>query len=121
MAVSSAEGDLGTIALRQDFHEGSLCATERKIHYSRSLKLDGDWTRCVAMPVKVIAKDDFQLPAVASCVVRGEAHETITAACHREAVKSRLSRIVKTIGSPANCNVRAVTTAWVRLHNHKAS
>ena len=57
------------------------------------------------MPVKVIAKDDFQLPAVASWVVRGEAHETITAACHREAVKSRLSRMIKTIRAPANCNV----------------
>jgi hypothetical protein len=78
---------------------------ERKFHYTHSLKLDGDWTRCVAMPVKVFAKDDFQLPAVASWVVRGEAHETITAACHREAVKSRLSRMIRTIGSPANCNM----------------
>jgi hypothetical protein len=56
------------------------------------------------MSTKLIAKDGFPLPAVAPWMVRGEAHETITAACHSEAVKSRLARLISAIGQPANAN-----------------
>jgi hypothetical protein len=37
------------------------------------------------MSTKLIAKDGFLLPAVAPWMICGEAHETITAACHSEA------------------------------------
>jgi hypothetical protein len=56
------------------------------------------------MRIKLIAKDDFPHPAVAPWMMRGEAHETITAACHSEAVKCWLSRVIRAIGVPANSN-----------------
>jgi hypothetical protein len=59
------------------------------------------------MRTKLIARDSFQLPAVASWLVRGEAHENITAACHSEAVKSRLTRLISAIGQPANSNTHS--------------
>jgi hypothetical protein len=62
------------------------------------------------MSIKLIAKDGFPLPAVAPWMVRGEAHETITAACHSEAVKSRFVRLISAIGQPANSN----------MHSHQA-
>jgi hypothetical protein len=67
------------------------------------------------MRIKLTAKDGFPLPAVASWLARGEAHETITASCHSEAVKSRLARLISAIGQPANSNaltpqVRSATT-----------
>jgi hypothetical protein len=68
------------------------------------------------MSIKLIAKDDFPRPAAAPWLIRQEAHETITAACHREAVRARLSRLIATLGQPANSNapspqVRSGTTS----------
>jgi hypothetical protein len=56
------------------------------------------------MSTKLIAMDGFPLSAVAPWMMRGEAHETITAACHSEAVKSRLARLIAAIGQPVNSN-----------------
>ncbi len=56
------------------------------------------------MSTKLIAKDGFQLSAVAPWMMRGEAHETITDACHKEAVKSGLALLISAIGQPANSN-----------------
>jgi hypothetical protein len=56
------------------------------------------------MSIKLIAKDDFPRPAVAAWLIRQEAHETITASCHSEAVRSRLARLIRAIGAPANSN-----------------
>jgi hypothetical protein len=46
----------------------------------------------------------FPLPAVAPWMMRGEAHETITAACHSEAVESRFAQLISAIGQPGNSN-----------------
>ena len=56
------------------------------------------------MSVKLIAKDNFPPVAAALWLVRGEAHETITVSCHSEAVQSRLSRLTRALGTPANSN-----------------
>lgn len=54
------------------------------------------------MTLSVLAKDDFPNLLVAPWAVRAEAHETITATCQREAVKSRVSRLETALGLPAN-------------------
>jgi hypothetical protein len=56
------------------------------------------------MPVRVIARDNFPLLAVASWSSRAEAHETITEACRKEALKSATSRLMSVLGAAANCN-----------------
>lgn len=52
----------------------------------------------------LIAKDNFPRVAAAPWLLRAEAHETITEACHSEAVRSRLSRLIAAIGQAANSN-----------------
>ncbi len=58
----------------------------------------------MTMSVKLMVKDDFPPVAVAPCIVRGEPHETITASCHLEALRSFLSRLSSAMGTPANSN-----------------
>lgn len=58
------------------------------------------------MAVRVIAKDGFPLFAVAPWASRAEAHETITAACRKEAMASGLARLERLPGAAANSNER---------------
>jgi hypothetical protein len=57
------------------------------------------------MHVNLIAKDGFPHLAAATWLMRQEAHETITEACHGEAVKSRFARLIAALGRPANANM----------------
>jgi len=52
----------------------------------------------------LIARDNFPRVAEAPWMMRREAHETITEACHSEALKAGLSRLIAAIGQPANSN-----------------
>ena len=58
------------------------------------------------MAVRLIAKDNFLHFAIASWASRAEAHETVTAACQREATASGLFRLVRVLVDPANGNER---------------
>ena len=58
------------------------------------------------MAVRLIAKDSFPHFAVASWASRAEAHETVTAACQREATASGLFRLIRVLGVPTNGNKR---------------
>jgi len=65
------------------------------------------------MAVRLIAKDNFPHFAVASWASRAEAHETVTAACQREATANGLFRLVRVLGVPANGNERHLAHASV--------
>jgi hypothetical protein len=63
------------------------------------------------MAVRILAKDSFPLFAVASWASRAEAHETITAACEREARRSGFSLLLRELGTAANGNERRLPQA----------